>query len=54
MVSLDIVDKKRFFEEGSILTFHDNNGHIYDGIVWKVVPEGASSVSVFIRFIDRL
>lgn len=54
MARLDVPEQSCFFDEGSVLFFRDSNGNIYDGVVWKVIPEGASSTSVFIRFIDRL
>lgn len=39
--------------EGTIIEFRNPaNGEVYDGVVWRVMAEDETNVSIFVRFVD--
>lgn len=42
-------------DEGSIIEFRDmTTRKLYDGIVWRVIPESGDNYTLVVRYVDRL
>lgn len=43
------------FHEGQIVQFRNpENGVLYDGVIWRVMPEDKTNYSLFIRYVDEI
>lgn len=44
-----------FLHPGCIVQFFNpNDGEMYDGLVWRVLPEDETNFSLVIRFVDTV